>query len=64
MQEFDAIRPYGDEEVEDAVSRLCNDPDFLLMIGRFRSPFFARWFPGLLRTRVRAWLWKLWPGGW
>lgn len=58
MQEFDAIRPYGDEEVEDAVSRLCNDPDFLLMIGRFRSPFFARWFPGLLRTRVRAWLWK------
>ncbi len=58
MQEFDAIRPYGDEEVEGAVSRLSDDPDFLLMVGRFRSPFFARWFPGLLRKRVRAWLWK------
>ncbi|WP_372972407.1 1-acyl-sn-glycerol-3-phosphate acyltransferase [Marinobacter sp.] len=58
MQEFDAIRPYGDEEVEGAVKRLSNDPDFLLMVGRFRSPFLARWFPGLLRNRVRAWLWK------
>ncbi|MCK7543078.1 1-acyl-sn-glycerol-3-phosphate acyltransferase [Marinobacter bryozoorum] len=58
MQEFDAIRPYGDDEVEGAVKRLSNDPDFLLMVGRFRSPFLARWFPGLLRKRVKSWLWK------
>lgn len=58
MQEFDAIRPYGDDEVEGAVKRLSNDPDFLLMVGRFRSPFLARWFPGLLRKRVKTWLWK------
>ncbi|WP_417547977.1 lysophospholipid acyltransferase family protein [Marinobacter segnicrescens] len=58
MQEFDAIRPYGDEEVEGAVKRLSNDPDFLLMVGRFRSPFLARWLPGLLRRRVKTWLWK------
>ncbi|MFW5824386.1 MAG: lysophospholipid acyltransferase family protein [Marinobacter sp.] len=58
MQEFDAIRPYGDNEVEDAVQRLANDPDFLLMVGRFRSPFLARWLPGLLRQRVRRWLWR------
>lgn len=58
MQEFDAIRPYGDEEVEAAVQRLSNDPDFLLMVGRFRSPLLARWLPGLLRARVKAWLKK------
>lgn len=58
MQEFDAIRPYGDNEVEDAVRRLSNDPDFLLMVGRFRSPLLARWVPGLLRKRVKTWLKK------
>ncbi len=58
MQEFDAIRPYGDDEVEGAVKRLSNDPDFLLMVGRFRSPFLARWFPGLVRRRVKSWLWR------
>ncbi|WP_328189147.1 lysophospholipid acyltransferase family protein [Marinobacter sp. OP 3.4] len=58
MQEFDAIRPYGDDEVEGAVRRLSNDPDFLLMVGRFRSPMFARWLPGLLRKRVKSWLKK------
>ena len=58
MQEFDAIRPYGDDEVEGAVGRLSNDPDFLLMVGRFRSPMLARWLPGLLRKRVKSWLKK------
>lgn len=56
MQEFDAIRPYGDDEVVGAVQRLSNDPEFLLMVGRFRSPLLARWLPGLIRRRVKAWL--------
>lgn len=56
MQEFEAIRPYGDDEVEEAVKRLSDDPDFLLMVGRFRSPALARWLPWLLRRRVKAWL--------
>lgn len=56
MQEFDAIRPYGDDEVVGAVQRLTNDPEFLLMVGRFRSPLLARWLPGLIRKRVKVWL--------
>ncbi|GGY67372.1 1-acyl-sn-glycerol-3-phosphate acyltransferase [Marinobacter zhanjiangensis] len=56
MQEFEAIRPYGDDEVVGAVQRLSNDPDFLLMVGRFRSPMLARWLPWLLRHRVKTWL--------
>lgn len=56
MQQFDAIRPYGDDEVEAAVQRLTHDPDFQLMIGRFQSPRLVRWLPGLVRRQVRQWL--------
>lgn len=56
MQEFDAIRPYSDEEVPGAISRLQNDPDFQLMVGRFRSPFLAKWLPALVRHQVKRWL--------
>lgn len=58
MQQFDAIRPYGDDEVEAVVNKLTHDPEFQLMIGRFRSPRLARWLPGLVRWRVRHWLMK------
>ncbi|MBW7469871.1 1-acyl-sn-glycerol-3-phosphate acyltransferase [Marinobacter sp. M216] len=56
MQEFDAIRPYSDEETGPAIRRLVNDPDFLDMIGRFKSPTIARWAPAVLRVFIRRWL--------
>lgn len=56
MQEFDAIRPYSDEETSPAIQRLVNDPEFLDMIGRFRLPTIARWTPALLRVFTRRWL--------
>ncbi len=56
MQEFDAIRPYGDDETEAAIARLMNDREFLSLIGRFKSPTLNRWLPGLVRVAVRRWL--------
>ena len=56
MQEFDAIRPYSDEETAPAIQRLVNDPDFLDMVGRFKSPVAAKWAPALLRMFVKRWL--------
>ncbi|KAA1171018.1 glycerol acyltransferase [Marinobacter salinexigens] len=56
MQEFDAIRPYSDEETGPAIHRLVNDQEFLDMVGRFKSPTVARWAPGVLRMFVRRWL--------
>jgi len=56
MQEFDAIRPYSDEETAPAIKRLVNDREFLDMVGRFRSPTAAKWAPGVLRMLVRRWL--------
>jgi len=56
MQEFDAIRPYSDEETAPAIHRLVNDPEFLTMIGRFKSPRMAKWAPALMRVFIRRWL--------
>ncbi|MDV2080675.1 1-acyl-sn-glycerol-3-phosphate acyltransferase [Marinobacter xestospongiae] len=56
MQEFDAIRPYSDEETEEAIQRLLGDAEFLDLIARFKSPTLSRWLPGLIRGRVRNWL--------
>ncbi|EMP55393.1 hypothetical protein MSNKSG1_05968 [Marinobacter santoriniensis NKSG1] len=56
MQEFDAIRPYSDEETAPAIHRLVNDREFLDMVGRFKSPTLARWTPAMLRVFVRHWL--------
>lgn len=56
MQKFDAIRPYSDEETQSAINNLVRDPEFLDMVGRFKSPVLARWAPALLRRWVRGWL--------
>ncbi|WP_375177105.1 lysophospholipid acyltransferase family protein [Marinobacter mobilis] len=56
MQEFDAIRPYTDEETASALDRLVNDSEFLDLIARFKYPAISRWFPGLIRQRIRQWL--------
>lgn len=56
MQEFDAIRPYSDEETGTAINKLVRDPEFLDMVGRFKSPTLAKWAPAILRLWVRRWL--------
>ena len=56
MQEFDAIRPYSDEETAPTIQRLVNDREFLDMVGRFKSPTVAKWAPGVLRMFIRRWL--------
>ncbi|GGE73508.1 acyltransferase [Streptosporangium jomthongense] len=56
MQEFDAIRPYSDEETGPAIQRLVNDKEFLDMVGRFKSPALAHWAPAFLRFFTRRWL--------
>lgn len=56
MQEFDAIRPYSDDETPEAISKLVRDTEFLDMIGRFKAPAVARWAPAPLRLWVRRWL--------
>jgi len=56
MQEFDAIRPYSDEETGPAIQRLVNDQEFLDMVGRFKSPALARWAPAVLRFFTKRWL--------
>ena len=56
MQEFDAIRPYSDDETGAAIHRLVNDPEFLDMIARFKSPTLARWAPALVRHWIKRWL--------
>ena len=56
MQEFDAIRPYSDQETAPTIRRLVNDREFLDMVGRFKTPKLAKWAPGLLRVFVRRWL--------
>ncbi|WP_166260652.1 1-acyl-sn-glycerol-3-phosphate acyltransferase [Marinobacter salicampi] len=58
MQEFDGIRPYQDDETKAAISRLMADAEFLEMIARFKSPFMARWAPGLTRILLQRWLRK------
>lgn len=56
MQEFDAIRPYSDDETGTAINKLVRDPGFLDMIGRFKSPTLAKWAPSVLRIWVKRWL--------
>ncbi len=56
MQEFDAIRPYSDEETTAAFTRLVQDPEFIDLIARFKCPRLSRWFPRLVRMRLKAWM--------
>ncbi len=56
MQEFDAIRPYSDDETDAALNRLIHDAEFLDLIARFKSPTLARWMPALVRIRIKHWL--------
>lgn len=56
MQQFDAIRPYRDEEVPNAIRRLLKDPEFLGLVAGFKAPGLFRWAPLLVRFGVQRWL--------
>jgi 1-acyl-sn-glycerol-3-phosphate acyltransferase len=49
MQNFDAIRPYRDDETDAVIARLCRDPDLLRAAAAFYAPRLSRWLPGLAR---------------
>jgi len=49
MQEFDAIRPYRDDEADAVIARLCRDPDLLRAAAAFYAPGLSRWLPWFAR---------------
>jgi 1-acyl-sn-glycerol-3-phosphate acyltransferase len=49
MQNFDAIRPYRDDEADAVIARLCRDPDLLRAAAAFYAPRLARWLPWFAR---------------
>jgi len=49
MQNFDAIRPYRDDETDAVIARLCRDPDLLRAAAAFYAPRLSRWLPWFAR---------------
>ena len=54
MQEFDAIRPYRDEEVPEVVARWRKDPRVVDSASRLVTPGLAKVAPWLARSLARA----------
>lgn len=54
MSEFDAIRPYNDDEVAEVLARLVGDKEFLDAIIKFKFPKFVLPFGSLLRGLVKS----------
>ena len=54
MGEFDAIRPYGDEEVPAVLQRLLQDPELLQTLAGYRFPRLHRWLPGVTTRLVSS----------
>ena len=47
MGEFDAIRPYHDDEVPAVLQRLLQDRELLQTLAGYRFPRLSRWMPGV-----------------
>lgn len=56
MQQFDAIRPYKDDEVPTTLQQLMADREFLALVSGFKLPRLARWAPVLARFAAQRWL--------
>lgn len=56
MRQFDAIRPYTDEEVPTTIRQLLGDREFLDLVAGFKAPRFSRWLPVPARYAMRQWL--------
>lgn len=58
MQEYDAIRPYLDDEVEAVIARLVRDPGLRVAASRFLLPRLSAFAPALADLLV-GWLLRL-----
>lgn len=58
MTEFDAIRPYNDDEVRSVLQRLIRDNEFLNAIIALKVPAYLRFLNPLIRPCVRYFLSK------
>jgi len=56
MQDFEAIRPYRDDEVPAVIRALCRDPDLLRAAAVFFAPHLAAWFPWLARRLAQRFM--------
>ncbi len=54
MSEFDAIRPYNDDEVREVLDRLVNDRELLDSVAKFKLPTVGRYLAPLLRPLVKS----------
>ena len=54
MGEFDAIRPYRDDEVPAALQRVLQDRELLQTLAGYRFPRLSRWLPGVTRGLISA----------
>ena len=52
MGEFDAIKPFEDEDVPEVLERLSQDRDLRRMLARYRFGRLSRWAPGLVERLV------------
>lgn len=57
---FSDIRPFNDNEVEDALKRLINDDLFINAVIKYRFPAFSSKFAWLLRVAIKLWLKRKW----
>lgn len=53
MQEFDAIRPYSDQEVPVVIRQLLADREFLDLVAGLKAPRLSRWAAPVARLTVR-----------
>lgn len=56
MQNFEAIRPYRDDEVAVVVRRLARDPALLNGAASFFAPRLSHWLPGVARRLTRRFI--------
>ncbi len=56
MFDFDAIRPYRDEEARPVLNRILADPEFLSALARFRFPYLPAAMLGFIKPLIR---WQL-----
>ncbi|MAL99257.1 MAG: glycerol acyltransferase [Alteromonadaceae bacterium] len=56
MEQFDAIRPYRDDEVAGVIQQLLVDQEFLNLASSRQVPRLARFAPAVARALVSYWL--------
>ena len=60
MDKYADIRPYNDEEVPAALSRLLEDNDFIDVIAKHNAPGWLNSWPFIARPLVRSQLRRKW----